>query len=95
MAETPSGDTGTPYVVGAESPKPAATEKVADQVKGKIDEAVGAAQQLYVRATERVKDVAGEVDGLVSEKPYISVGVGVAAGLLVGVLLGALIAGRD
>ncbi|MGI9169093.1 MAG: glycine zipper domain-containing protein, partial [Caulobacteraceae bacterium] len=64
-------------------------------VKGKVDEALGAAQDLYGRAAERAKGLAGDVDTLISDNPYATLGVGVAVGLLIGVLVGALIAGRD
>lgn len=95
MARKPSSGIVKPNFPDVQGLASQATASAGEQVKDKVDEAVVAVQHLYGRSAERARGVAGEVDSLISDNPYASLGIGVAAGLLVGVLLGALIAGRD
>jgi len=73
----------------------AATGNVGAQVRGKVKEAVGAAQNLYGRAADRARGVAGDVDTLIDDQPYAALAVAAAAGFAIGLLLGVTVAGRD
>ena len=68
---------------------------VRDQIKAKADRAMGMAQDLYGRATDRARGVAGEVDTMIDDQPYVALGVAAVAGVAVGLILGLTLASRD
>ena len=68
---------------------------VRDQIKAKADQAMGMAHDLYGRAADRARGVAGDVDTMIDDQPYVALGVAAIAGVAVGLILGLTIASRD
>lgn len=69
------------------------------QVKGKVNEVGGAAQQLYGKAVNQTEDALsraqdrasatyGDVEGYLRARPLTAVSIGAGVGLLVGLLIG-------
>ena len=56
--------------------------------------AMGAARGLYGRAADQAQGVAGSVDTMIDDQPYLAMAVAAVAGLAVGLVLG-LNLGRD
>ncbi len=65
------------------------------QVRGKLNQAGGAAQNVfgkvkdqagdvYAEAADRAQDVYGELEHFIQERPLVAVGLGVVVGLLIG-----------
>jgi ElaB/YqjD/DUF883 family membrane-anchored ribosome-binding protein len=70
----------------------------ATQAKGKLNEAVGTAQNVYGKVTDRahdafdqagdrVKDACGDVESYVQDQPLQALAIGVGIGLAIGLLL--------
>jgi|GEM_PF-5001451 len=60
----------------------------------KTQMAMGAARDLFGRAADRAQGVAGGVDTMIDDQPYVALAVAAVAGLAVGLVLG-LSLGRD
>lgn len=58
-----------------------------DYVNGVLNRLKTQADELYGQAAERVRKVAGQVEPMVKERPYVALGAVAAAGLLAGLLL--------
>ena len=68
---------------------------VRDQIKAKADQAMGMAQDIYGRAADRARGVAGDVDMMIDDQPYVALGVAAIAGVVVGLILGMTLASPD
>ncbi|MDQ2860185.1 MAG: hypothetical protein M3T55_05560 [Pseudomonadota bacterium] len=69
-------------------------DELRETVQQKAAAAKGAAQHLYGRAADRAQGLAGNVDTMIDDQPYIALAVAAVAGLAVGLVLG-LSLGRD
>jgi uncharacterized protein YjbJ (UPF0337 family) len=58
------------------------------KLRGKADEIVGKVQSAYGEAKDRTVETVDAVDAFVSEKPYLTAALAVAAGVAIGFLLG-------
>jgi ElaB/YqjD/DUF883 family membrane-anchored ribosome-binding protein len=69
--------------------------EVRDQIKVKTDRAVETGRELYGRAAGRAQGLAGNVDTMIDDQPYVALAVAAVAGLAVGLILGLSLNGRD
>ena len=58
-----------------------------DYVNGVLNRLKAQADELYGHAAGKVREVAGQVEPMVKERPYVALGAVAAAGLLAGLLL--------
>jgi ElaB/YqjD/DUF883 family membrane-anchored ribosome-binding protein len=63
------------------------TGDAATQIRGKLNEAAGAAQDLYGQAADQARQIGGQAHDWVSENPWPAVGVAAVAGLVIGLLI--------
>jgi uncharacterized protein YjbJ (UPF0337 family) len=59
------------------------------RAKGKAREAMGAAQDLYGRASDRARDLSGQTGAWVAGNPWQAIGGAAIIGVVIGLLLGA------
>ena len=70
-------------------------DDVRETIKNTADQARGVAQDLYGRAADRAQGVAGDIDTMIGEQPYVALGVAAVAGVAVGLILGLALGSRD
>ena len=63
-------------------------EQAADGVTEAAAKAQAKAKDLFDKASVRVRDVAGKVDPVVKDKPYVTLGVALGVGVVAGLLMG-------
>jgi ElaB/YqjD/DUF883 family membrane-anchored ribosome-binding protein len=65
----------------------AAVGDATTQLKGKLNEAAGKAQNLYGQAADQARDLGGQAGDWVVENPWQAVGVAAVFGLVIGLLI--------
>jgi ElaB/YqjD/DUF883 family membrane-anchored ribosome-binding protein len=65
----------------------AAVGDAGSQVRGKLNQAAGAAQNLYGQAADQARQLGGQTQDWVSENPWPAVGIAAAVGLVLGLLI--------
>jgi ElaB/YqjD/DUF883 family membrane-anchored ribosome-binding protein len=65
-----------------------AKDELEMQIQDRLQEIARRMQSAYGQARDHAADTLGGVDSLVSERPYLSMAIAVAAGAAVGFLLG-------
>lgn len=81
----------------ADPARDAFSERIDDlreTIQQKTAGAMDAAQNLYGRAADRAQGLAGSVDSMIDDQPYVALAVAAAAGVAIGLALG-LSLGRD
>lgn len=68
---------------------------VRDQIKVKTEKAVETGRHLYGRAAGHAQGLAGNVDTMIDDQPYVALAVAAVAGLAVGLIIGLSFGGRD
>ena len=83
---------------GMEKARDAFSDRIADvrdQIQVKTDKAVETGRDLYGRAADHAQGLAGNVDAMIDDQPYVALAVAAVAGLAVGLILGMTLSGRD
>lgn len=84
--------------VSAEEARDGFTDRltdVRDKIKVKADRILEAGRDLYGRAADGAQDLAGGVDTMVDDQPYIAIALAAVAGVAVGLILGLSLSDRD
>jgi uncharacterized protein YjbJ (UPF0337 family) len=59
------------------------------EARGKLNEAMGAAQNLYGRTVDHVRETAGNAGDMIVDQPVASMAIAAVVGIAIGLLIGA------
>jgi ElaB/YqjD/DUF883 family membrane-anchored ribosome-binding protein len=84
--------------VGLERVADAMADSVADardEIRTKTDRAMDVGRDLCGRATDHAQELAGSVDSMIDDRPYVAIALAAVAGVAVGLIIGVSLGARD